>query len=167
MADNCTNTSDKAVWALLGAVVGAGGMYVLAKENVWKPNPVTYVEKTLQGAQRRAEEMALSDYAEWVGRKAWFESISGFDSFNTVHIDDTKVKARVNETDANDVLHWNGPENLDPYWNIEILDIDDEEADRILGLSSPFTDAPSIHIRKTGYGFVVEREPDTFRVRPA
>jgi hypothetical protein len=166
MADEAS-TGNKAVWAILGAVVGAGAMYVLAKEDVWKPNPVTYVEKTLEAAQKKAEQMALADYAEWAGRKAWIASISGFESFNTIHIDDTKVKVRVEQTDANDVLHWNDAEHLDPYWNVEILDIDDEDADRILDLTSPFTDGPSISIRQTDYGFVVEHEPDTFQVRPA
>jgi hypothetical protein len=39
MADD-TSTGDKAVWGLLGLVVGAGTMYVLAKEDIYRPNPL-------------------------------------------------------------------------------------------------------------------------------
>lgn len=39
-----SETSEKVAWALLGLAVGAGGMYVLAKEDVWKPNPVNMEE---------------------------------------------------------------------------------------------------------------------------
>ena len=35
-----SETSSSFAWGILGLVVGAGGMYVLAKEDVWKPNPV-------------------------------------------------------------------------------------------------------------------------------
>jgi hypothetical protein len=51
-------------WGLLGLVLGAGGMYVLGKEEVWKPNPVAegpmlwhtyefrgYVDGTRQGVK--------------------------------------------------------------------------------------------------------------------
>jgi hypothetical protein len=31
---------DKAAWGLLGLAVGAGTMYVLAKEDIYRPNPV-------------------------------------------------------------------------------------------------------------------------------
>jgi len=172
MADEAS-TGDKAVWALLGAVVGAGAMYVLAKEDVWKPNPVTYVEKTLEAAQRRAEQMSRWDYAEWVGRKAWVEAVSGYDSFlDVVNIEDAKIKVRIRETseDENGLLHWDGDINLDPYWNVEVLG--DEDADEALDLDSTWIDAPSIRIRETNYGFVVEHEPDipgmpAVRLRPA
>jgi hypothetical protein len=43
MADD-NSTGDKAVWGLLGLAVGAGTMYVLAKENIYRPNPVEDVE---------------------------------------------------------------------------------------------------------------------------
>lgn len=34
------STSAGLAWALLGAVVGAGSMYVLAKEDIYRPNPM-------------------------------------------------------------------------------------------------------------------------------
>jgi hypothetical protein len=39
-----SETSEKVAWGLLGLALGAGGMYVLAKEDVWKPNPVNMEE---------------------------------------------------------------------------------------------------------------------------
>jgi hypothetical protein len=39
MADD-NSTGSNAVWGLLGLVVGAGTMYVLAKEDIYRPNPM-------------------------------------------------------------------------------------------------------------------------------
>lgn len=35
------STSAGLAWALLGLVAGAGAMYVLAKEDIYRPNPLT------------------------------------------------------------------------------------------------------------------------------
>lgn len=68
-------------WFLVGALAGAGGMYVAAKEKVWKPNPIGGTHAILrQYAEQNGwdEEEQLDVLSEYIDNQ---KADDAFDDF--------------------------------------------------------------------------------------
>jgi hypothetical protein len=66
----------------------------------------------------------LEDYERVVGKTFFVKEFSAYVDSDSIDFSlEEPVKAKVVKTPKMDVLHWNDSNWLDPYWDLEILEI--------------------------------------------
>lgn len=173
--------SDGFAWGVVGALLGAGTMYVLAKEDIYRPNPLRYVVASERDARRLAEKMAIEDYNKVLGRVIRVNRLEGAREFDILHLDGHEIYAEVVWTPKDYILSWSPSRSWlrehdavgaieEPRWLVKLVDVTStsKQVQKLaaeLGKPLPFGDVrevwtygPSIYIRPSAEGFEVTRD---------